>query len=295
MSKYYLLLSAVLLFAFACQKTGTNPGSPISGDKKKYAVNLKISDFTQEQQHARTTDTSLLNSATELIYTALDINTTLPVSSIIKTADDSTFGEFRDSLPAGRYIVAVAAVKDTNLAKLTAGNSGLYLIAPGTDVFFAKATINVSGEVSEYMTLNRVICQLVYQFNGRVPITAAKVSVTPSVPAPTLDFYKGYLVVDPDHNKLTYTYTLPDSIPGSSGVSLSQYILNMDNKILSVRTIVSNATGQSLLDREIYSIKTYRNQTTIIRGNLFDSIPSAGGIQVKLNTPWSNDTLTADF
>jgi hypothetical protein len=34
---------------------------------------------------------------------------------------------------------------------------------------------------------------------------------------------------------------------------------------------------------------------TVLSGNFFDSIPSSGGVQVKLRTTWQEDTLRAEF
>jgi hypothetical protein len=301
MNKYYLLFSAALLFMIACDKIGTDPEMPIPEDQEKFAVNLKVSDFKQVIKDARAGDTSVSNNATMLVYTAFDINTQLIVSQITKYNSDSTFGEFRDSLPEGRYLVAVAAVKDTALSKLTTGGKGLFMTAPGTDIFYANTTINVDGEISQYITLDRVVAKIVYEFTGRIPMDAKKIAVSPNAypEAPfietILDFFSGQLQKSIEHYHMVYTYFIPDSLQGGTAVTFSQYILSVGTKIISINAIVTNANSLELFRKDIYSVKTLKNKTTVLTGNLFDSIPSGGGVQVKLNTEWSTDTLKAQF
>ena len=150
------------------------------------------------------------------------------------------------------------------------------------------------------MTLDRVIAKIVYEFTGRIPMTAKKIVMEPSsfVAAPYLesvfDLFSGVPQKRSDYSSACI-YIIPDSLQGGTAVTFSQNILSVGTKIINLSAIVSNAKDNALFRKDIYSVKTYRNKTTILTGNLFDSIPSGGGVQVKLNTEWSTDTLRAQF
>ncbi|NLR57536.1 hypothetical protein HGH93_05470 [Chitinophaga polysaccharea] len=46
---------------------------------------------------------------------------------------------------------------------------------------------------------------------------------------------------------------------------------------------------------DIYKVMLKTNQTTLLLGYLFDSIPAGGGVQVKVNPNWGSDTIKVEF
>lgn len=303
MKKYNLLLLAVLLATFACQKPASDPNPVKPGNAEKFAVNFKVSGFSQViVDNARSADTTVLQNVRKLIYVAFDANTGQVVSRQNKIAGDTTFGEFRDSLPTGRYVVTVTGIKDTTGAEIATDPLGVYIVYPGTDLFYKRTIISVSGSADENMTLDRVVSRLMYQFKGRIPYNARKISIWPHYLddvygiSPFLDFYTGSNLASQHYHYAPYYYSIPDSLIGHDGLTLNTYLMNPSGtQSTDVEISVTDSTGKVISSKAIYSVMIENNKTTLLSGYIFDSIPASGGVQVKVNPNWSTDTIKAEF
>ncbi|TWF40681.1 hypothetical protein FHW36_104364 [Chitinophaga polysaccharea] len=305
MKKHYLPLLAILLAVFACQKPASNPGPGTGGSTQKFAVNFKVSGFSQviAGNNARSADTSVLQNVQQLIYVVFDANTKAIVSEQTRTVGDTTFGEFRDSLPVGRYVVTVTGIKDTTGAYRSAFDPpGVALTQQGSDVFYKRAIISVNNSVDANMELDRVVSKLVYQFKGRVPFNAKTVSIWPYIAedpyalSSFLDFYSGTNMMSQHFIYDRYAYSIPDSLVGREGLTVNTYMMNPTGPISADITItVMDAANNTIGGRGINSVILKNNQTTLLSGYLFDSIPAGGGVQVIVNPNWGIDTIKVDF
>ncbi|TWF40682.1 hypothetical protein FHW36_104365 [Chitinophaga polysaccharea] len=303
MKKHYLPLLAVLLAVFACQKPASDPSPAKPGSSEKFAVNFKVSGFSQViAGNARSADTSVLQNAQKLIYVAFDANTDQMVSQQIKIASDSTFGEFRDSLPTGRYVVTVTAIKDTTCAAPVTDPLGVTIFKQGADIFYKRAIVSLTSSVDQNMALDRVVSKMVYQFKGRIPFNAKKVSIrpylaeAPSTLSSLLDFYTGTNKRNQHYNYYAYEYPIPDSLIGKEGLTISTYMINPAGTMSADFSVhISDATNKYIGGADIYKVLLKTNQTTLLTGYLFDSIPAGGGVQVKVNPNWGRDTIKVEF
>ncbi|NLR57535.1 hypothetical protein HGH93_05465 [Chitinophaga polysaccharea] len=304
MKKHYLPLLAILLAVFACQKPSSNPSPGAGGSTQKFAVNFKVTGFSQViVGNARSADTSVLQNAQKLIYVVFDANTKAVVSEQASIAGDTTFGEFRDSLPVGRYVVTVTGIKDTTGAyRTTIDFPGVALTQQGSDVFYKRAIISVNNSVDANMVLDRVVSKLVYQFKGRVPFNAKTVSIWPYIVedpyalSSLLDLYSGTNMMSQHFTYGPYDYPVPDSLVGREGLTVTTYMMNPSGPISADITItVKDAANTMIGARGINSVILKNNQTTLLSGYLFDSIPASGGVQVKVNPNWGIDTIKVDF
>lgn len=304
MKKHYLPLLAVLLAVFACQKPASGPSPVKPGSSEKFAVNFKVSGFSQViVGNARSADTSVLQNVQQLIYVVFDANTKAIVSEQTSIVGDTTFGEFRDSLPAGRYVVTVTGIKDTTGAyRTTFDLPGVALTQQGSDIFYKRAIISVNNSVDANMELDRVVSKLVYQFKGRVPFNAKTVSIwpyiaeDPSALSSLLDLYSGTNMMSQHFTYSPYAYSIPDSLVGREGLTVTTYMTNPSGPISADITItVRDASNNTIGARGINSVILKNNQTTLLSGYLFDSIPASGGVQVKVNPNWGIDTIKVDF
>jgi len=306
MKKFYLPTLAMILSVFACQKSGEAPTTPTPDDEKKFAVNFNVSGITQEITggFARTADTSLLRNATMLVYSAFDANTRALKRSIIKNSADSTFGQFNDSLPRGRYLISVTAIKDTIYSKQSMDKWAVIFHYPGTDAFYQKLILNVDSTVNENIILERIVSKLVLHVKGRIPYNTRTISIRPASNNPdeydlqgVLDYFTGAIPTRTANGAYqTWNYKVPDSLPGKNEITFNTYILNPSgNRTIALDITAKDSTGRSLSSKDIYDIKLETNKVTLLSGYMFDSIPASGGLGVKVNSQWKQDSIISQF
>ncbi len=307
MKKSFLPAVAAALFVFACQKPGNQPAAPIPEDGKKFAVNFNVSGFSQQiaGANARTADTSVLQNAQLLVYTAFDATNRRVIRSIIKNSGDATFGQFTDSLPRGRYVIAVAAIKDSIYSKQSTDKWAVMFKYPGTDAFYQKIALNVDSTVNENITLERIVSKLTVHIKGKIPYNTHTFTLSPSNPDPSdinglqgaLDYYTGAIPQRTANGGYdAWQYILPDSLQGTTDIDFDTYILNPSgNRTISFGIYTKDTLGKVLASRSVYDVHLETNKVTLLSGYLFDSIPTSGGLNVKVNSQWKQDSIVAQF
>lgn len=305
MRNRYLPAMAAVLLLFACQKSGQDSTTPIPEDGKKFAVNFNVSGTMQQAsgEFARVVDSSLLQNAQLLVYTSFDPNTGKLQKAIIKKNTDPTFGQFTDSLPKGRYLIAVTAIKDSIYSRQTIYNESVVFRYPGSDAFYKKIVVNVDSTVNENMVLERVVSKLALTVKGKVPNNARTIVISPlRKDGPTMYGLPGELTyftgeVRPNSSTyLSWTYKVPDSIQGKPAIVFDGYIINPSgNRTISLHLDVLDSLNQRITHKYIYDVQLETNKVTQLSGFLFDSVPTTGGLGVKVNTQWKKDSIIAQF
>lgn len=307
MKSLYLPALAAISLLFACQKNVNNPTTPIPEDGKKYAFHLDVSGVVRESSgnFARTVDSGLLQNATMLVYSAFDANTRALKRSIIKNSADPTFGQFNDSLPRGRYLVSVAAIKDTTYSTQSVDKWAVIFHYPGTDAFYQKMIVNIDSTVNENLVLERIVSKLVINAKGRIPYNARTVSIRPVTKDPsdisgvqgTLDYFTGAIPTRTANGAYqAWNYRVADSLNGKTGLVFNTYILNPSgSRVISLSITVADSVGRPIGGKTIYDIQLETNKVTSLTGFLFDSIPATGGLGVKVNSEWKKDSILVQF
>ncbi|MCW3465294.1 hypothetical protein [Chitinophaga nivalis] len=300
--KNLLIGTLTVLTLFAACKKEDHPTTP-SGTT--YPVQIDVSGFerTSTPMGGRTAATENIDAAKGnihyILYTVWDANTQRAIKNIYQTSKkDTGFGRILDTLAAGRYFISIIGAKDSLFNAQSSG--GFYNRLPGSDIFYGRMELSVSGAVNQTLTLNRVVTKLVVHLKDRIPYNTTTLTVgvdgMQNRMWPWLKPFDGQLTPGINNSySWSYSYLVPDSLKGKRDVTLPSYMLTLNSFTTDVTISGNDANNVSLGYKTIRSVIFENNKITYLSGNLFDGAPGGDGMIVTVDPAWKTDSIKATF
>ncbi len=299
---------AFALLFFSCNKSD-NPDKPTLPDTQKYPVRFDVSGFDRTITEFGRTD-SLPVHISHLYYIVYT-PTGEAVRNLEQTAGDENFGTFHDSLPAGRYHIALLAtetpanIRDHGLSEIPR-----FLIFPSGDAFYRGIEIDVNGAVNQIVSLDRIVTRLKLVFTDRIPYDAKEVKMTVAqypLPAPSvfsplmaaLDLFSGTMATPHPVDRWDYSDIGRLFLPEDKGMinwSMETTLLLLQPTSVAVELTTLTTTGSMIARKEIYDVRMEPGKTTVLSGNGFDNPVNGDGVSFIINDPvWSEDSIGVEF
>lgn len=192
MKALILFSSIACLFLFSCKKDHQNNTTK----PQMYQLSYSVTSFSQQvgpinatgqKTNSLAVNASLKDSIDRLYFCVY--NTSNNKSDFItQSSSDPNFGTFRDSVPAGAYIVAFVGVKGPNdygYLNPTARNPSdatwsplTFSFSPPEEIFMKTFALNVSASATtQHVILDRIVGQLQINITDALPFNAALVKV----------------------------------------------------------------------------------------------------------------------
>jgi hypothetical protein len=306
MKKTLLFAVVPALLLFSCKKEHS-PQSKAA--QKLYKVNLNVTNFHLKQstfslRHGATLasgDTlTNLGSYLDVLYYVV-YNNADGQAVRMPLMQDSTManmGMITDSLPAGSYEIAIIAGKKglaINRYGLTASANFGYGNYFWQDTFWDVFTLTVgSSNVSQDVTLKRVVSKLEVQITDAVPASADSLSITidPEVLSKQLDL--GIPTGLAPTEAFVYTVPIPAAWKGQPNFTVNKIIGNTQNGINTI-TLKYKDAGNHIIDTAVINNVQFVNNTKIIlSGNLcttgMGGSTSPQSFTVKADTAWGGSS-----
>jgi len=306
MKKAILFCIAVSVLLFSCKKDQSKIAKIA---QKTYKVNFNVSGFAQTvinttngklQLNALRTDatiaiTNYLDVLYYYVFETNDANRNL-VHSLVQDSTMSNFGTIADNLPAGTYIVVIAAGKkglvpiDELGGYHALGTLAVTYNAPWQDTFFDEFQLTVSdGDVHQNVTLSRIVGQLEVNVEDAIPAAAKSISITTSSKGSQFGFLNQQMAIT--SIPVTFTTTLPDSVKGKTNFKID-HILGNIGAPFNVNIVCYDASQNVLGTAIVDSVICQANKRTILSGKL---IGSNNTFNVNLNGAWNATPITIPF
>lgn len=315
MKKLIPALLTLVVFLNACKKDENNSEQPIDKNTM-YPVQFSIGDFVpvvgdidgrkSGSTSGTATSLKLSDNINYIVYKVFEANTPNSlVKTIYQTSLDTSFGHIKDTLPAGNYLVAVTASKgifftgDINSSISVAGT------LPGTDVFYKKMIISVSGAVDQTLNLDRIVAKMKITFKDQIPYDIKMIRFflmsNPAsefgVPS-TLYYYHGKMLGSGRAGMNGYDemqFIVPDSLKGVANKQFELYILTFEQKKLNLAVSKIDTASRLSYLKTIYDIPIKPNMLTTLEGRVFDTLPGGSGVSIRLDSNWEQDSVSMSF
>lgn len=320
MKNYVLAIATLLSLAVISCKKDSQPDKGEDA-RPKYAVQFDFNEFTfteggfgdriivdGDSQLAKDT---LKKYANYLVYLVWDVNGAT-VRDIRQNSNNPDFGLIRDSLPMGRYTVAVLATKDSVV--ITSGylepEKAIFAL-PGNDAFYKRSIFNVDGNVNETIGLDRIMAKLQINIQDKMPYSADNMTILPqaypgepNIPMGHVGHYcalelstgeyafdrRGYDLV-----YAAYTHPIPEAIRNTTNTWFDYYVLALKAEKIKVSFTVKDNNDNILGNKTVFDVAIEPNKKTILYGNLFDELEAdTSGVGVILDPAWG-DSTKVDF
>lgn len=323
MKKVIAILTTAVVFA-ACSKKDKNDNQPDPPNQsKKYAVQFNVTGFSQvtgdfnERKGlsvgmGRTAADTLSQYINYLIYNVYDAVTNSRLKAIYQTSKDSTFGQIRDSLPPGRYVITVTASKDSVFMSPSKYD---YVYSPeettridlsyppGTDLFFKKISLSVDDVVNQKFELERVVSKLKIIIKDKIPFNTRTIqlwmftdaqSLTPPCLPSFFDFLKGVTFGRQSGGQYQpCRVQIPDSLKGKTDFQFETYVINMGTTKTVLSLVAIDTLNRAIASKKIQNVTLEANRKTVLAGTLFGDPGS--GVNVGLTPQWRTDSIYGEF
>jgi hypothetical protein len=312
-----ILPALIVVLLFACKKengTEQRPTTPQTQFPVRFDIggfNIGFEDLRKAGNESAGKDSSISNYIGFISYSVYLYSPGGDehlVKRIFQNASNPNFGVITDSLPSGQYTIAVVGSKDSVrlIPHPTFPNIDLLLLdLPGTDVFYKRLVLTVSGNVNESLSLARIVSKLKVVIKDAIPAEADKISFLPKVYPIIWDlpeelnssFIINNGTVALGRSSYTYNSLVTPALQGTTNLTKEMYVLTPDSGRISFQLQATNAAGTAISTRLIQNIPVNNHQVTVLSGQLFDTPPPAnGGVNVGLENPdLSKDSLVVDF
>jgi len=305
-----LLLFAMLVYT-SCKKSQNNTPQP--PEEKTFPLRFDISGFTitQEDMNGRKVPSQnaenlkLSDYANYLVYFVFNTETQALVKTISQTMPDTAFGRIKDTLPAGRYLVALLASKAQIYPGPNPEIGKVRLTLPGTDVFYKKMILNVDGAVDQTVELDRIVGKLKFIWEDAIPYDTKYVDINFYRPdAQVLDHFKtlgnkfglnggGFETALSGFD--AYRFNVPDSLRGRQKYQLEFYLPAMSAIKMDVTATAYDTTSVRASSIRIYNVPLTPSKLTVLKGRVFDTLPGGSGVSVGVNGEWARDSTVVNF
>ena len=305
MRKILLLSAVAAMFLFSCKKE--HSGSSTSPASKKYQVTFNVTNFAQKQtsfalKHGANnlSDTlANLSSYFDVLYYVV-YNQPYPANPKIVTQDStmSNMGMLTDSLASGTYDVIIIAGKKG----LTIDPTLLYKAGDATfgyggkwqDAFFYQTNLTVgSGNMSENVTLHRIVGKLELQILDNIPAAADSISMTINPELTNKILQYGVSDAGSTSSIVTFAEIIPASAKGHPNFTIDRIIGNVSESF-TVTITCKNASNTVLGTTTVNGVTCIANEKTILSGKLFGN-SNAQSFTAKIDTTWTNNSNQYSF
>jgi hypothetical protein len=307
-----VLLCSLLLFAMfaACKKENGKDPDP---QTTRYPVRFNVSGFSQVTQEFGERDAQdTLRDYLRHLYYIVYTSTGNVVKRINQEAGDSSFGVILDSLSSGTYTIALLGSKDEvyiGPSFLGTEDEMAYLTLPGTDVFYRKVIITISGAINQQITMDRIVAKVKLIIKDAIPVDAKQLTISPQTSPPPppeipgglpagLMLFTGEITVGArlSASYLPFTMAL-DSLAGITNFTSEFYLLTMGQKTITIGLSCQGTGGVTLTEKVIENVNIEVGKRTVLSGNLFDQLNNGGkGVHVIINNPeWSSDSILVEY
>jgi len=313
-----ILVAVFYMVAVSCKKeTKSDSGE----SKQKYAVQFEVDDFEQSMVdfdgrkivdgNAPIGKDSLQKYIKYLYYVIY--GTSNGPKRIIQKASDPDFGTIKDSLPMGRYTLAVLGTTDTLTKNLIPVNpedvywNDAISFGYASDGFYKKLIINVDGELREKISLSRILAKLSINIKDKMPYSAATMTMLPRR-YPDEGEYSGlyrYLSMkggywNQDKNGPFYYHTyerpIPEALRNTTNNTFDFTILMLDTTRLNIAFSIKDNNGKVLGSKNILNIPFKPNRKVTLSGNLFDGLAQdSSGASIIVNPEWNSVSNPVEF
>jgi len=308
MKKTLLLLASAVIFITSCKKDN----STTKPSAKKYNVTFNVTNFSTKQsafalkRHTGPSSADALpslNTYFDVLYYVVWNTEKSAIEEVVQDSTMSNMGTITDALPAGDYRISIVAGKkglviDDNYF----GNNDFgYGGNSWQDTFWTSFQLTVgSSDISQNVTLNRVVGKLEVTLLDNIPANAANITISTDQEAYGLDLWQGYFFTDPPES-VSFTVAIPDSAKGKPNFTIDRLIGNCGNNPiysgLSPLNIVCTAADNSVIaSTTVQNVYCQQNQKTIVSGDLFSSLASSTqSFKVQVDTAWSSGVTQVGF
>lgn len=304
--KTALLTSLAIALLFSSCKKDDKPGEPAPpGSTQKYPVRFDMSGFDQSITEFGRTDS--LPGHIGYLYYIVFTQTGDFVRKLEQAIGDENFGTFYDSLPAGRYRIALLASETpANLRGHGLIEDPHYLFGPSGDVFYRNIELDVNGAVNQTVSLNRIVSKLKLIFTDRIPYDARDFDmaithypVVEQMLMSAIGLASGGLATPHPVDLWDYSDVGRLFIPGDKGVINWPYeitVLMLEPTRVTVRFTTYATTGEIYATKEIFNVAMMPGKTTVLTGKGFDSPVNSDGVNFVIEDPeWAADTTLVTF
>jgi len=319
----FLLALGAIIFSSCKKEHGLTTKT---SSAKKYAVNIQVANFTvshanfalhTKASHLTSSSDTLTNLASyvdQLYYVVLDNNLQW-VKTIAQDSTMACMGMISDSLAAGNYYIAIVAGKQGlqiaqpvyPVAVVTYGYAGQpwqgnfwsaypngYLGLPWQDTFKDEFPITVGSQnISQTVTLNRVVGKLEVTLLDNIPANADSLSISVYGPGPATMQGDAFFFVT-----TTYTVGIPGSAKGQPNFTIDRLLFNNiavgDISRDYITITCKDLAGHILGNASVGPVTINPNQKTILSGDLFKNI-SPQSFTAVVDTAWSSGITQVGF
>jgi hypothetical protein len=314
------LLPVVLLafILFGCNKSNDVEQSQQEG--KKYDVTFAVSGFNQSvvkfaslspKAKQALGEVTKVSAATDRIGDYVDMiyyfvtNSSGTVVNAIRQANNpitgntATFGTISDKLQAGTYTAYIFAWKGPEprdifsfpeVGRTFTGGSLTNRNSAYIDTYAKSVSITVGTDaVAQPMQLERIVGGLEVQLEKPVPENITGITVTFQKDLP-------WLYLSDTNASATYTAesTTSFGVTTADKVTAGKKLLSFVANFYSSSTVVIRAyAGTNLLiEKTVPNVRCYRNQKTVLTGDLFAPATMAASFSTSLDPAWATSTTT---
>lgn len=217
------------------------------------------------------------------------------------TGNPATFGTISDKLPAGTYTAFVFACKgiDASFA-LSFPKIGSKFTSPYTltslaygyyDTFAKSVSITVGTDaVTQSIQLERIVGGLEVQLETPIPDNITKITVSFQKDLPWIYLDSN---VNPSTQYTTETTNGFSITTADKGVSGKKFLSYVSNTYSSGTVVIRAYAGTTLLvEKSVADVRCYRNQKTVLTGDLFAPKTVAASFGTSIDTSWATSTGT---
>jgi len=305
MRKILLLSAVAAMLLFSCKKE--HSGTSTSPMGKKYQVTFNVTNFAQKQTSFAVrygannlSDTlSNLNSYFDVLYYVV-YNQPYPASPKVVTQDStmSNMGMLTDSLAPGTYdVIIIAGKKGLTIDPTLLYKSGDATFGYGgkwQDAFFYQTNLTVSsGNMSQEVTLHRIVGKLELQITDNIPATADSISMTINPELTNKYLQTGLNDAGSTSAIVTFSEAIPASAKGNPNFIMDRIIGN-NYESFTVTITCKNASNTVLGTTTVNGVTCIANEKTILSGKLFGS-NNTQSFTAKIDTTWTNNSNQYSF
>lgn len=316
MKTFMLCTGLLLALLTSCKKSADTPNPP--QDSQKFLIKFDVSGFSQDIEDFNTRinpsilslgkDGDTIKNYVNHIHFYV-FNGVAKMLEIHQTSADSSFGHIVDSMPAGNYSIVMVGSKDPVNIEPTYGDDRLLVFGlPGTDVFFKRVSVSISGPINQAMILERIVSKLKIVVKDKIPTGTKSIRISL-----LSDPQRGGLeVISYILNKLRLSSGTPvdagqalsgyspdliytDTLIGKENFTKEYILFSMSQTKTVVNIISKDAIGSTISEKNIYNVNLFPGKKTVLSGNLFDST-SLDGVNTSIkNGEWSSDSVLINF
>ena len=303
--KKALFIIAIAALVFSSCKKDNYAAKPAG---KKYKVTFNVTNFSSKQSAfalRRPGPSSAgtlpsLDTYFDVLYYVVWNTEKSAIEEVVQDSTMSNMGTITDALPAGDYRISIVAGKNGLVIddNFFGANDFGYGGNSWQDTFFASFQLTVGTDnISQNVTLNRVVGKLEVTLLDNIPANAANITISTDQEAYGLDLWQGFYFFGPTEG-VSFMVAIPDSAKGKPNFTIDRLIGNCSGDGFPLNIVCTAADNSVIASTTVQNVYCQANQKTIISGDLFSALPVTNSTQqftTKIDTAWGTGTTQASF